>query len=213
MNLRDVVRPVGADASPDEWVLPVVIYPATVIGDGSDTTAITVALAAGETHIGEVGGKMSRVNTTLTRPSDTTAYAAKDAVAATSPAFLTFANLARVNDGGGYIVKARLTTNLSTDTKRYRLHLYRTTGTAIADNAQFTLLDAAKGVKIGYIDFPACATEGTGSDCAEAANDTLRLAFVCSGGVAHIYGMLQTLDAGTPASAQTYHIELMADLN
>ena len=28
MNLRDVVRPVGADASPDEWVVPVAIYSA-----------------------------------------------------------------------------------------------------------------------------------------------------------------------------------------
>lgn len=171
------------------------------------------ALVAGENHIGEVGGRMSRVNVTLTRPSDTTAYAANDAVAASSPAYLSFPSIARVVDGSGYIVKARLTTNLSTDTKRYRLHLYRTTGTAFADNAPFTLLDAAKGVKIGYIDFPACASEGTGSDSAEAINDSVRLAFSCSGGVITIYGLLETLDSGTPASAQVYHIELMADLN
>lgn len=34
MNLYSVVRPVGDSQFPSEYVMPVVIYPATVVGDG-----------------------------------------------------------------------------------------------------------------------------------------------------------------------------------
>ncbi len=40
------------------------------------------ALVAGEAHIGEVGGKTALVTDGFTRPADTTAYTAKDAVSA-----------------------------------------------------------------------------------------------------------------------------------
>lgn len=39
------------------------------------------SISAGENHLGEVGGNMSRVSVELTRPADTTAYAANDVVA------------------------------------------------------------------------------------------------------------------------------------
>lgn len=62
MNLRDVVRPVGADASPDEWVMPVVIYPSTVIDDGSDDTPIQVVDAvATDATLSNVNGSASSV--------------------------------------------------------------------------------------------------------------------------------------------------------
>lgn len=172
-------------------------------------------LGAGEAHIGEVAGKMATVYVEFTRPSDTTAYAAKDAISnnTSAPAVLTFTNLARVNGGSAYIVKARLMTNLSTDTKRYRLHIYHTAPTPINDNSPFTLLWANRTNRLGYIDFPACATEGTGSDAAGSLNDTIRHPFVCASGSRHIYGLLETLDAGTPGNAQAYYIELTPDLN
>lgn len=119
------------------------------------------SIAAGETHVGEVGGNMGKAAATLTRPADTTAYTAKDAVAdsTSAPTVLTFSNLARVNAGSGYIVKARLMTNQSTNTARFRLHLFDTSPTAINDNAAYTLLWANRATRIGYIDLTACQTD------------------------------------------------------
>lgn len=45
MNARDIVRPVGNNIiNPDQWVVPVVVYPASAIGDGTvdDWSAGTV---------------------------------------------------------------------------------------------------------------------------------------------------------------------------
>lgn len=182
--------------------------PVVVVGN-------TVNPEASELHIGEVGGIMAVVNTTFTRPADTNAYTAKDVVSnsTSTPAVLTFTNLARINNGSGYIVKARLMTTLSTDTKRYRLHLFHTAPNALADNAAYTLLWSNRDARIGYIDFAAMQTEGTGSTAANAQNDTIRLPFVTASGSRTIYGILETLDAGLPASVQMYFIELTADVN
>lgn len=94
MNLRDVVRPVGQDASPDEWVMPVVIYPATVIDDGSDTTPITVALAAGSGLIGAVVGAGGLVTPAIT-VSTSPAYSAGDSIGGK----ITLANAVRAAAG------------------------------------------------------------------------------------------------------------------
>lgn len=165
--------------------------------------------------IGQVGGYMGPVAATITRPADTTAYAAKDAVAdsTSAPTVLTFSKIARLPGSSGYIVKARLMTNQSTNTARFRLHLYHTAPTAINDNAAHTLLWANRANRVGYIDFPAAQTEGTGSDAANSQNDTVRMPFVCASASRHLYGLLETLDAFTPASGQIIYIELTADQN
>lgn len=185
------------------------------VGTDDDPFIIEQSFAAGENHVGEVGGKMASVAVTLTRPSNTDAYTAKDAVtdSTSAPTNLTFTNLARVNAGGGYIVKARLMTNQSTNTARFRLHLYPTAPTAINDNAAYTLLWANRANRIGYIDFAACQTEGSGSDAANSQNDTVRMPFVCASTSRHLYGLLETLDAFTPASGQIIYIELTSDQN
>lgn len=180
------------------------------IGD-VDVTSI----AAGENHLGEVGGNMSAVAVTLTRPADTNAYIAKDTISdsTSSPNYLTFSNVARVNQGTGYIIFARLLTDQSANIARYRLHLFHTAPTAINDNSPYTLLWANRASRIGYIDFEACQTEGSGSDMANSQNTWVRLAFQCASGSRAIYGILELLDAFTPASAQNFYIELRAECN
>jgi hypothetical protein len=130
-----------------------------------------------------------------------------------APTVLTFADLARVNAGSGYIVKARLLTNQSTNVARFRLHLFHTAPTAIADNAAHAILWANRANRIGYIDFPACQTEGTGSDAANSQEATVRLPFVCAAASRAVYGLLETLDAFTPASGQVIYIEITPDQN
>jgi hypothetical protein len=164
---------------------------------------------------GVASGNTAMVAVTLARPADTTAYAALDAIAnsTSAPVVLTFANLARVNAGSGYIVKARLMTDQAANTARFRLHLYHTAPTAINDNAAFTELWANRANRIGYIDFDACTTEGAGSNAAGALNATARLAFVCAAASTTLYGLLEARDAFTPASAQNFFVELTAERN
>ena len=172
-------------------------------------------IRAGEAHVGEVGGKGAVVAAAFARPNDVTAYASKDAVSnsTSSPTVLTFTNIARVVAGTGYIVKARIMTDQSTNVARYRLHLYNVAPTAINDNAAWTLLWANRAARVGYIDFDGCQTEGTGSDCANAVNTTVRLHFAAAAGVRTLYGLLETLDAFTPAANQNFYVELSAELD
>ena len=213
------------DSATDAWVkavgqaamaasMPVVIasdqagVPVTLDGEA-------VVLGAGEAHVGEVGGKGAVIAATFARPNDTTAYAAKDAVSdsTSSPTVLTFTNIARVNAGTGYITKARIVTDQATNVARFRLHLFNVAPTAINDNAAHTLLWANRASRLGYVDFDGCQTEGTGSDCANTVNSTVRLHFAAAAGTRTLYGLLETRDAFTPAALQNLYIELSAELD
>lgn len=174
-----------------------------------------IEVAASENHLGEVGGRTAATSASLTRPADTTAYAVKDTVSnstsATTP--MTFA-IGRINGSTGYITKARLTTDQSTNTAQFRLHIFRTNAATVgADNAAHTLMWADRTLRIGYIDFGPCSTEGTGSDSAQSLNADCRLAFSCDPADNNLYGVLETLTAFTPASGQQFHIALTAELN
>lgn len=160
-----------------------------------------------------VGGSTVTVATEFTRPANTTAYTAKDVVGPAVAAVLTFTGVGREVGGGGYITKARLLTNQSTNTARYRLHLYHTAPSAIADNSPLTLLWANRSYRFGAIDLAAAGTEGSGSDAANSLNAETRLAFICHTDTRDLFGVLETLDAFTPASGQQFFVELTAETN
>lgn len=188
-------------------------YQRVKIGLGVDGSATDMT---GENHIGEVAGNTSQVLASFTRPSNTTAYAALDAVndSTSAPTIISFSNIARVNTGTGYITKAKLQTDQSTNVARFRLHLFNVNNPTLSnDNAAYTAKWADRAGYLGYITFLACATEGTGSDVAITVLDGLRFGFACASGSRTLYGLLETLDAFTPASAQNFHIELMAENN
>lgn len=167
-----------------------------------------------------VSGRTKTVTATFARPADTTAYTAKDVVSnnATTTTFLAFTALGRTVDGSGYIVKARLETDQATCTARFRLWLYRVPNASLAtavggDNAQFAVKWANRTSRIGYLDFPALATEGTGSDAAVALNNDIRMAFGAASDDTGLYGVLEALDAFTPNSAQNFFVALTAEQN
>lgn len=119
---------------------------------------------------------MIRVATiSITRPSDTTAYAIGDRVwNSTSVTGITssgsvFSNLGETMFGNGFIVKALMITSAAVTgtpaTGTYRLHLYSLssgqtlgTGTTVADNSPivYSFADASK--YIGFIDFSTWTT-------------------------------------------------------
>jgi hypothetical protein len=154
----------------------------------------------------------------ITRPADTAVYAIKDVVSTAGGAILTFADLVTVNGGSGIITKALLLTSQKTNTAAYRLHLFNAAPVAIADNAPFTLLYAHATTRVGAIDFPAAATEdatnstaaGASRPSADGASTPPNLWFKCAASSKALYGILETIAVFTPASAQTYYIEIAA---
>lgn len=161
-----------------------------------------------------VGGKSVQKSASFTRPADTTAYAANDAIAnsTTAPTLLSFANCANTNGGQGYIVKTRLLTNQKTCTARFRLSFYHTAPSPVNDNAPKPTLYANKDKLIGRIDLDPCNTEDTSSDAAFVLSTAL-LPYVCAAADTSIYCILTTLDAFTPASAQQFYLEITCELS
>lgn len=158
-----------------------------------------------------VVGFTTTVGTSFAKSAGVTAYPALDVVGPAVTANLVFADIARVAGGSGYLTGLRLWTNQSTNVARYKVHLYHTAPTAIADNGVFTLLWANRDKRIGSVTLPALATEGTGSDAASAHDFTIRIPFKCV--TRDIFAIVETLDGFTPADGQLYYLELTAEQN
>ena len=156
-------------------------------------------------------GFQATINTTFTRPADTTAYAAGDAVSnsTSSPSILSFAGAARAAGGSGMILSALHTKN-STTAASYRLWLYRETVAAVADNAQFPLLWANRANRFGWIDF-AHTTGGTGSDSSSSLVTFVNLPLSLVGTA--LFGQLTTPSGYTPASGEQHFVELTVSQN
>lgn len=113
------------------------------------TLKTLVVLAAGENHIGAVGGHTLRVTSTFTRPADTVAYVSGDLVAnntvANSVVSLT-GTLSRATGKGGMIrrVKVKKSGTVLTNAQ-FRVHFYTTSptqtggaGAGTGDNAAWS---------------------------------------------------------------------------
>lgn len=184
---------------------------------GYFTPTAQLPLTASEYHIGEVGGRVVTATFTVVRPADTAIYAANDAINAAVGLPITFTNFARVAGGSGEIMKARLVTDAPTYTCRIRMHLYNYAPAPYNDNAVHTILFADAGISLGYVDFPALSTSGTGSTASmavlvasNAVTVTLPLPFVCAPGSRNLYALIETLDAFMPLTSTQFLLELTA---
>lgn len=201
----------GGTASPTYTVtLKLSVKSGSGGGSGSGGTSASPTIASGQ---------LVSVMAAFARPSDTNAYIALDAVSnsTSAPAVITLPNMARVSGGSGYIVKAQLATDQKTNTARFRLHLFNAAPTVINDNSPYLSLYANVSSRVGMIDFPACSTEDPTNSTqafsfAVIGSANLPLSFVCNTD-ANLYGILETLDAFTPASAQQITIKLGVDQN
>lgn len=163
-------------------------------------------------------GLHGTASASFARPSDTNAYAALDVVSDSTVAstLMRFANIARALGKGGYITKAKVTTDNKLFLPRLRLWLFTVNNPTVnADNAGFGLKYANRSLRVGYIDFPALSTENSSnSDAAQAQRtDDLRLAFTCDPASQDLYGLLETLDAATPTSGQNFYVDLESEQN
>jgi hypothetical protein len=147
---------------------------------------------------------------TFTRPADTNAYTANDAVANDTGA-ATLIDFGEVVDNvgdGGYITKAWLYTNQSTNTARFRLWLFVTDAFGTPNDNASGLINLVRAAgTMGYIDFPACAA-GSGVAFAFTYGSPLNFQTQVAANTKHLFGYLQTLDAFTPVSGQLFGILL-----
>ena len=153
-----------------------------------------------------IGGKGFTAQATVTRPADTTAYAAGDVVGATAAA-ITFADIGAtfghivITDADLRIDVAALPSGMTT----FRLHLYDATPpSALADNAAFDLPAGDRVNYLGYIDFDQIVDVGSTLYVQmTGVNKKLKM-----GSEPNLYGYLVSTSGFTPSSAAVKSIRL-----
>lgn len=166
-----------------------------------------------------VKGQAATRSTTLTRPANTTAYNALGTIAnnTSGATNTTLTSVGREAGGTGAFTRARLVTNQKGCTARVKVWFYHTAPTAINDNSPYLYLDADNGKLAGCIEFPAFQTEdptnSTAAHATRGVDDFFRLPFDLDNGSQTLYLAFETLDAFTPASGQTFFLELWEESN
>jgi len=173
--------------------------------------------AAGEAHLGEVGGRIAVPSANFTRPADVLAYASGDLVAnstvAGSVVPMSFV-AARVSGGSLAIRRARLKkSSASVTAASFRLHLYSTLPTVTnGDNAAW--LSPHSGF-IGSFDLDLSGANGrVFSDSAGmAAPPVVGQEINTVAVVQTIFGLLEARAGYTPASAEVFTVVLECEQN
>ena len=145
-----------------------------------------------------------------TRPANTTAYSVNDVVSENASTGTVW-SFTGFPGAGGYLVKGRVTSNLVTGmTPRLRMYLFNAAPTGVLNDneANTEPVYADEAQKVGYVDFDAMDNSMSGADSSESQRDDLRLEF--SGHT--LSGVLVTLDAFTPASAQQFTVTFVAEV-
>lgn len=221
-NARIVKTDSSGELQVDVLTLPALVAGTAAIGklaanSGVDIGDVDVtSIAAGETHLGEVGGNLVSVSTEFTRPADTTAYAANDVVSdsTSSTTMQALANAARVSGGSGYIVGIKVSTDKKSITPRIRVHFFGTNGATIAaDNVAYKEVYSDGSKRLFYYDMPAMTTaaDTTNSDMSRSVDTSMRIPYICN--ATSLYYVLETLDAFTPATGQKITVTAFLDRN
>ena len=156
---------------------------------------------------------MTRISVAMTRPSDTTAYAAGDAVtdSTSAPTVMTFTSAASAAGGKGEIVRALLVDSANVSTKAsLELWLFNATVTPDNDNAVFTPTDAELATCIGVIPFTLSyigdATSGAGGNAIYIGTLSEPIKFTSATG--NLFGLLVVRNAYTPVSGEIFTVML-----
>lgn len=192
-----------------------VLHPRAKIAVGADGSATdwTGALAAGEAHVGEIGGALSVPSDNFTRPANTTPYASGNLVAnnttAGSVTPLSW-TAARVATGSFLVRRARLKkSNTSTTNASFRLHLFTSAPTiANGDGGAFSTTHSGY---LGAIDLDMTGANGRSFTDAASVIGVPNVGSEINVKLASgqtIRGLLEARGAYTPASAEIFTVEL-----
>jgi hypothetical protein len=132
----------------------------------------------------------------VTRPNNTTAYAANDVLGTDPASVIEFANIAPQGGGTIVLLYASLMVNVgSGGPNQTRLHLYSSAPSAIADNAAFNLLSGDRGKYLGYVTLPAPIDLG---DTMFGEDDFLRKTITATS--SSVFAIAETSAVFTPAA-------------
>lgn len=161
--------------------------------------------------------KRLRRSVEFTRPSNTTAYSAGDVVSdnATATTKMTFSDITK-EGGCGVIVGAMIITDKKSITPQLRLHLFTSsTPTVSADNAAHQELYVDVASKVGTIDFAAMSTpaDTSNSTLSRTQNFSVNVPFRLASGSKKLFGVIEAIDAFTPASGQKFTVILLCEVD
>ena len=176
-----------------------------------------------------VVGQFIRIDATdFTRPGTTGTYALGQVYGpVTTPAVITFTNVARANGGSGLIKAALLNLQWPSGTPvntnyALRLKLFNVAPTPIADGSLWTVLKTNFLSWMGSFDFSGLNAEGatyTGSDSIHgmgapvAGSADADISFVCAANSRNLYGVLVAEGAFTQVASQVATVSLIVDQN
>jgi len=140
----------------------------------------------------------------VTRPDNTTAYAALDVLGTDPASVIEFTNIAPQGGGTIVLLYASLMINVgSGGPSQTRLHLYSSAPTAIADNAAYNLSSGDRGKYLGYVTLPAPIDLG---DTMFAEDDFLRKTITATS--SSVFAIAETISVFTPAAVTVKTWEL-----
>ena len=166
-----------------------------------------------------VGGKHVSPSHTITRPADTTQYAARDVVAdSTSGAVVaTFSGCGvprnTGNDSGSGLIRSAtlIQDSYVATSPDFLLFLFTVSPTTQNDNVKFAVTDSDLNNCIGTIPFTTWVigkdTAGAGGSQIDYEKD-VNLVFKCAAGDQDLYGIMIELSTYTPVSGESFKIVL-----
>ena len=178
-----------------------------VAGSGVNGTGVQRVTIATDDNLLNVG---STVNTTVTRPADTTAYAANDcwsdSTSAPTSGGFTLTSMARASGGSGIIDDIVITsTNDPATLLQGELWLFDTSVTNVNDNSAFALSDGDVANLVAVIPFTMQTTVAGSGTNSYAQISALGIGYTCVGS-ANLRFLVKVKNAYTPASAEALKV-------
>lgn len=183
-----------------------------VVDSGQQTKAnsLPVVLASDSDPL-SVGGALTVVTATFTRPADTTAYAAGDVVAdsTSAPTVITLTNAVLSNGDTGILMDVKMVDSANQATPGlFELWLFNAAPGLDNDNAAFTPTDTELQTLLAVIpltvSYAGDATSGAGGNRVYQS-DVINRPVKAGGSTRNLYGELVVRNAYTPVSAESFY--------
>ena len=155
------------------------------------------------------------VTATFTRPADTTAYTANDAMSdsTSAPTVLEFNFNGQQITGAARIKSVTLIKSAPGVTNAdFTLMLYDMTIAALADNAAFDTSDAEAATCVGFVKFANADAEVSTLN-AVWSEKNVDLAFHCANDSTTLYAAMVARGAWTPTSAEVFTFRICAEMD
>ena len=157
-----------------------------------------------------------KATATFTRPANITPYATGDEISNSTTAgdavAMEFAGLTETSPADGKILQAKLYTNAQGFTGDVKMYLYDSEPTMSGDNSPHVITPSDAANLVGFVIWSTAYASPTGST-ASVNFVSPGLAFVSKNRTAGnpLYGVLVARGAITPASGQTFSVELLCE--